>query len=541
MKIREHLSALLGYLILCCIFFADTLARIRTHIPDELPGTEDAFNYPWTYWWFQKAVDLGKNPFRCDWVFPPGGVDIFYHSHVFLPTMLTYPAGRLFGAVAGYNIMLMLLLAFGAWAFYLFACGCIGQRRAPAFAMGAFFGFAGYFTFKAHCHPNMLGQCFWGGALAVLFDSYARNRFSIRRGIVFSLCFWASFWTSILEAFMLAIDCACLAASWWLVRRRLWSRGGIAAQARFLLPALAGGVSLICLFFAPPASGVYMEPLHAKLSLADALSPHAMGLLASLRGPCNTEFSGSSIPLSLIAMACWGFAVERRKRAIRVMGILAVAMFFLALDPFSIPSRLIGLVPFGRGVRVPGRFLPFALFWIAGLAAVGVKFLLSERGRRLGRRGRLALTGFMLICAVETFPTGSHPSPVRNPAISRTVLDKLDRSRRMLILVRERCQLNDTYQIFFDMPVIHVSYLARNIDQINRWGAAHPILHAINSPLRAQLLENLRGADLERELRELDVAYIFVEQPDLLRLLPIKFHELARCPEGILIEIERTR
>jgi len=530
--IRYYLLPFLLFLFLGAVFFGKALVRLNTHIPAGMPGTDDAFNQLWTYWWFQKALVLGKKPLKCDWVYPPQGLDLFYHTHVFLPTMLTLPLGRALGAASGYNLTLVLMLAGAAWVFYVFARRGLELSAGWALLLGGEFGYCGYFVFKAHCHPNLIGAVFWASALGILFDSYARRRFGLRRGLLLAVCVWATFWTSLVEAYMLGIVGGALILAWFVADREFLTGTALRKQLRFFAPTLAGGISLLYPLLAHCRADLHSDPLPVELHLSDVLRPHAMGLLSALRGECNTEFSGSSVPVTIVLAAAAGFWLSRKRPAVRVIAAMAVIALCLALNPFGLPLALIHRMPLGSGFRVSGRFFPFFLFWAFALAAVGIR----ETGRRLPRQtARAVLAAFALASAIESFPVGAHPAPIHRPDIDREMVAGLDRRQRLLLLWRTRRQLNDTYQVFFDMPSLHLSYLARGMEQMERWGATYRVLSLINSPHRADLLEKLRPADLGREMKQLRVGYIFIEEPDLLGQLPIAYEVLARCEHGVLI------
>lgn len=116
--LRTTAGAWLAYTLLGAALLHPLVARLSSHIlADDVfiePGRSDAYNFLWTYWWIQKSVLAGHNVYQCDWVLPPTGANLYFHTHVVLPTLLTLPLGVLLGPVGGYNSMILLMLS-GGW------------------------------------------------------------------------------------------------------------------------------------------------------------------------------------------------------------------------------------------------------------------------------------------------------------------------------------------------------------------------------------------------------------------------------------------
>ena len=196
---REHqnLAAFIIMAAVAVLFFHPLLARISTHIltdgafiPD---GFSDAYNFLWSYWWFQKAFASGKNLFLCDWIYPPDGENLLFHTHIFLPSILSIPISRVIGTIPAFNLTILTMLVLAAFSYYLFVRNTFGTSFYAAVVAGLMFGFSPYFLFKAHSHLNLVGACFWGSCLGILIHAYVRNAFSIRAAIACSLFFWATF------------------------------------------------------------------------------------------------------------------------------------------------------------------------------------------------------------------------------------------------------------------------------------------------------------------------------------------------------------
>lgn len=175
----------MGYGVLALLVFAPLVARLTTRVlaDDSIfsAGTSDAYTSLWTYWWTQKALLTEASLFHCTWVFPPHGADLTFQATSVVPALLTVPLAQILGTVGGYNLMIVLFIALGAWAYYLFLRRTWGVAPLAAFLTGLLFGFCPYFVVKAHAHVNLINAWVWGGTLALFLDCYLRNRFSTLR------------------------------------------------------------------------------------------------------------------------------------------------------------------------------------------------------------------------------------------------------------------------------------------------------------------------------------------------------------------------
>ncbi|MBD3297221.1 MAG: hypothetical protein GF341_01070, partial [candidate division Zixibacteria bacterium] len=208
---HDILRALGVFVVIALIVFAPLIGHLDTHIladdvffTDE-HGLSDSYNFLWTYWWIQTATLTGESMLHCDWVLPPTGADLLWHTHVIVPSLLTLPFALLLGTVAGYNLMIILSFVLGALVFYLFLTRTLDLSWIAALLGGVLFAFAPYFVAKAHAHLNLINTAIWGGCLAVLWHVYIKRRFTWRWAFVFAVLFWASLWTSFVETFTLSL------------------------------------------------------------------------------------------------------------------------------------------------------------------------------------------------------------------------------------------------------------------------------------------------------------------------------------------------
>jgi hypothetical protein len=453
--VRLLLPTLCLYIALAGFLFLPLFMNLTTHIlADDIfiqPGQSDAYNFLWTYWWFQKALSLGKNLFICDYIFPPTGENLFFHTHILLPSVVTMPLGKLVGTVTAYNVTILGLLILAALLYFSFAYGTFFFSFATSFALGAFFGFSPYFIFKAHCHPNLIGGLFWGGALAVFIHACHHDSFTWKKGLLFALFYWATFWTSFLEFFMVNVVLTLLFVFYRV--KRTW-KNSFTSRLAFIAPLLPGLASFLVFSFAAPFQEVNI-PLIKPISLLQFVHLPRLCLFYFAESQPIFEYWGTYIPFSILILAYWGYRNPRRTVSL----IPLVILFLLTIDCLGIPSSILRMLPLGQGFRVMARFFPFFLFWLLLLAGFGLDRLFQIADGR-ARRRRLFLIG--LLAAIEFFPFWLRPSPVKQLAIPPQTLARISDSA-VTAIIPKRYYFNhlDAYQISLQKPVLKLSYLAR--------------------------------------------------------------------------------
>lgn len=458
------MATAMAYVLLACIVFFPLVTRLCTHIlADDVfiePGRSDAYNFLWTYWWIQKAVLSWKNFYHCSWVLPPTGANLYFHTHVVLPTLLTVPLGVLLGPVGGYNSMIIFMLSGAALMYCAFLRRVFGTGRVSSFVTGALFGFSPYFVFKTHAHVNLVGGVFWGGALAVLAFAYIQNRWGWREGALFATCVWATFWTSFVEFFALLVACGCMIMAFELdavVRtRQLPGKTRIA----FFSMVLPGALSLLSLRNAPNVHAVDIAPF-PNVHLLDLVIPARLSIFGASGKAIEFEYWGSHVPVLFVLLAGIGLVARRRAGPMLPMPILLMVAVtaVLTLNPGGAPLDLVRKLPLGNGFRVAARFLPFLYFFALVAAAFGLEHILAWQ-----RRWTVAMAMAVLaaLACVELYPAQLSPSPVRAFTVPKQVRDEGESGAFTLIMPRGHyTNVLDTYQVSMNIPVVHLSYLAR--------------------------------------------------------------------------------
>jgi hypothetical protein len=113
----HHIIALVSYLVLTLIMTFPLITKFTTAIPGD--GFDGWQNY-WNLWWVKKALlDLGANPFFCDYVYYPTGASLYFHTLNIFNGLLTIPVQAVFGWTVAYNFVVVFSFVVGGYGTYL--------------------------------------------------------------------------------------------------------------------------------------------------------------------------------------------------------------------------------------------------------------------------------------------------------------------------------------------------------------------------------------------------------------------------------------
>ncbi len=509
-------KALIGFAAIALVFFFPLIQRITDHIlADDIftqDGLSDSYTFLWHYWWTIKAVMLGSSPLACNWVLPPTGADLTFHTTAILPSLIAAPLGQIFGVVVGYNLMVMGMIVGGAFACYLVLRRVFDLNFTPAFVAAALFGYSPYFILKAHAHVNLIGAVFWVGALGFLLAYYLQSKSGRAVSLGFALFLWATFWSSLLEFLMLALIVAVLIL-YFEVEAIISRRSRIVDSLKFFVPSLAGTISL-AIFIGERALNALDKPLFEGFSPSQFFSFSRFCLVESPIDSPFVEFQGSYLSIPLVIMAAVGLvSLFRQSHRLRWLLVTVIAFCLLAIiDPWHAMSSAMRLLPFGTGFRVLSRYQAFLLFFAAIAAGIGIQHFV--RMPRPGWTKAIALV-LAVVAFVEMYPYRLNPSPVKSFAVPESVNMIIDRSKRVLILpTGYYSNVHDTYQIALDEPAVYLSYLARE-DQSARdlRRREYPIVYGAAASFDVR--------EYERELDALNIGYVLFEDERDLKVFPI--------------------
>ena len=124
--------ALVLGLLLIGVVLGPALPRLHSHF---LGIAEvDHFGTQWFYWFTERGLLEGHSLLHTDLFYYPWGKDVLTHTGAnVLDALLAIPLRLLLGPVLGYNLFLLLGLAFSGWAFSLLARHFVACRLTVAF------------------------------------------------------------------------------------------------------------------------------------------------------------------------------------------------------------------------------------------------------------------------------------------------------------------------------------------------------------------------------------------------------------------------
>jgi hypothetical protein len=426
-----HLLVLFAYTLFALALTWPVVAHIGSHVPGN--GADDP-PLTWNLWWVKYALlQLGTNPFDCDYMFYPLGINLAFYTLTVLNGLLSVPLQAVFGLVTVTNLLLLssfILSGYGAFllASHLLSWGPnIRQMnsatfRSPGFWALFFPGFtAGLLYAFASCKLAYAALGQWNITSSQWIPFYVLYLFKMGRA--------PSRWRYPLLAalFLLLQAYAELTyASFLILFTVLWAVWQAAARFRLAgLLRLCGNLVLIgCLFLIGlvPMLAMMIPDLLVEGDIfvegggfADVFSADLIGflvptmyhpVLGSLVKRFHFDYSvGQHLYLgySVLVLAVTGIIHGWRRsaatpssrpqavtvRPARFWAFSSLAFWLLTLGPtlrvnghdtgFPLPFALIAELPFFKGNRYPSRYSVLLFLSLAMLVALGLAALLQRR------------------------------------------------------------------------------------------------------------------------------------------------------------------
>ncbi len=152
----RHVPVFLLYLLLA---FVSTLPGSLDLGGVIIGDATDSVYFIWDHWWFAKALAEGRSVAHTDWLFYPLGTTLLTQPLCLTMNLAALPFRFLFGGVAAYNLLLIIVTASVAFSAYFLALRVTGTSkgsRAAAFVGGICFGFSSYMQVHALGHLELL-------------------------------------------------------------------------------------------------------------------------------------------------------------------------------------------------------------------------------------------------------------------------------------------------------------------------------------------------------------------------------------------------
>jgi len=474
---RAFLTVLAVYTLLALLLTWPLLAHLGSHVPGD--GADDP-PLTWNLWWVRYALlDLGTNPFDCDHLFYPLGINLAFYTLTVLNGLLSLPlqalAGLLpaAGLVPASNLLLLSSFILSAFGAFLLAHHLLSRSASPAviaqgrngiaeheiarsdillasFAAGLVYAFA-----SSKMSYAALGQ--WNIASSQWIPFYVLYLFKAgeqprrwRYPLLASLFLLFQAYAELTYASFLVLFTLLWVGwrAWRAVRRR---------QAARLLP-LALRLAVLALIFViglAPVLAMMLPDLATEGDIfvegggfADVFSADLLGFLVPTRlhpllGSLVEYFDfhhgvGQHLYLgyTVLALAAAGVVAGWRRPAGRFWLLSAAVFFLLTLGPslqvnghdtgLPLPFALVARLPFFKGNRYPSRYSVLLFLSLGMLVAYGVQAV-GHKLRLPRSRGAVAGYGLLLV-VVLLFGHTSAPLPLsdmRVPEVYTTIADEM--------------------------------------------------------------------------------------------------------------------
>ncbi|MBE7552243.1 MAG: hypothetical protein HS126_14335 [Anaerolineales bacterium] len=124
-----NLWPLLGYFLLTIVMTWPAVL----HLTDGIPGDGfDGWQNYWNLWWVKKALlDLRSTPFFTDYLYPPLGASLLFHTLNIFNSLWTLPIQLNFGLAVAYNSVVLASFTLAGYGGYLLSLYALTQLNFP--------------------------------------------------------------------------------------------------------------------------------------------------------------------------------------------------------------------------------------------------------------------------------------------------------------------------------------------------------------------------------------------------------------------------
>ncbi|MBE7473879.1 MAG: hypothetical protein DPW09_13100 [Anaerolineae bacterium] len=123
----HHIWPILIYFLLTILMTWPTVL----HLTDGIPGDGfDGWQNYWNIWWVKKALlELGTTPFFTDYLYPPNGASLLFHTLNIFNSFWTLPIQLNFGLAIAYNAVVLVSFTLAGYGGYLLALDTLNRLR----------------------------------------------------------------------------------------------------------------------------------------------------------------------------------------------------------------------------------------------------------------------------------------------------------------------------------------------------------------------------------------------------------------------------
>jgi hypothetical protein len=460
---QTHMLVLVAYLLLALALTWPLLTYLGTHVPGN--GVDDP-PLTWNLWWVRYSLlDLQTNPFSCDYLFHPLGINLAFYTLTLLNGLISIPLQAVMGLIPASNLLLLSSFVLGAYGAFLLAGYLLGraeskprsgwrlsstgtsypahQQLGAAFVAGLVYAFASSKMFYAALGQWNIASSQWIPFYILYLLRMRDYPYQWRNTLLAGLFLLFQAYAELTYASFLALFSALWVA--WLVARHVLGQ----ARPRNCGPAKPYRL-LVNLTLAAALFGLGLSPLLAMMvpelrtegdiliegeGFADVFSADLLGFLVptmhhplfgSLVQKLNLDHTvGQHLYLgySMLGLLVLGIALGWRRPLLRFWLLCAAVFWVLTLGPslridghdtgLRLPFVLVSNLPFFKANRYPSRYSVLLFLCLAMIAG----WSLAAIARRSGRRGPWLRAVPFLWAAVFLFEHLSAPLPLSDMRI----------------------------------------------------------------------------------------------------------------------------
>jgi hypothetical protein len=425
--VLQGLLAFGGYLTVFVTVYGLPLAS-HLSTPDLRQYWTDVQFYAWSLAWWPFALSHGLNPLFSAQIGAPHGYDLAWASTAPAVSLVMSPVTSMFGVLVSYNVMLLLVPPFSAWAAFVAARRLTG-RFWPSLLAGAVYGFCPYeLVHSWQGQPNLtvialfpllvyLVRCWWEGALGA-------------RGLVIGLglLMTVQFYT-FNEAFaeLTVVGAGALVIGFAVAERA--ARRKVARLAGLAAVGCAGALVLSApylLYSLRHYQGALTRQYPAfslpliRLIVPESAPGSVLPPLVSYSGHLGRTGIENYVGLPLIAVLVLLAALAWRNRLSRLLVLVFVFVIALAAGPnlvvtsvrhtYPLPWAPLWRLPIARSAE-PSRFIVFAVLALALALALWLAAPSASSVRGAARWGLGLLAVAAIIADTPTSYQPTHPVP----------------------------------------------------------------------------------------------------------------------------------
>lgn len=186
----SQLAVVLGYVLVALAFMWPLPIQLGTHLTGDPGG--DTGVYLWNQWVFHREALQGNSPFGTEQILGmTGWVDLSQHNYTVFPDLLALPLISLFGVVASFNLVYLVMSVLTSLMTYGLARAAFTVTRVEAFVVGVAFAWSPVLVARSTGHFSLAAAAPLPAFIWALVNA-ERNRTMANAALVGLCMAWAA-------------------------------------------------------------------------------------------------------------------------------------------------------------------------------------------------------------------------------------------------------------------------------------------------------------------------------------------------------------